>query len=188
MCPLFTVRPFSVFFVDTKNTWGAVIIVLGLYVGFLGRRFQQITNFLMSSSLTTFALMCTFSSTFMLGDQGWVIIVASIGTILASFMIGFLSIYFMRFGGAIIGGIAGFMFGILLNNAWFYLYGSVILTYSVCGTLATIIFVFACFEHKFNTTVIFGDSFIGSYMVLRGISVYVGYWQNEITLLGEMHR
>lgn len=188
MCPQFTVRPFSVFFVDTKNTWGAVIIGLGLYIGLLGRRFQQITNFLMASSLTTFSVLCVFSSTFMIGDQGWVIIVACTGTVITALVVGFCAIHFMRFGGAVIGAIAGFMFGILLNNAWFYLYGSVILAYSVCGGLAAAIFTFACFEHKFNTTVIFGNSFIGAYMIVRGVSVYVGYWQNEITLLGEMTR
>ena len=121
-------------------------------------------------------MMCVFSSTFMDGNQGWVIILTCIGTVIASFIIWLSAVYFMRFGGALIGGMAGFMFGILMNNAWFYLWGSVIVTYSVCGVLATVCFVFGLFEHKMNTTVIFGNSWIGAYMLVRGVSVYVGYW------------
>lgn len=122
------------------------------------------------------------------GEQGWITILCCCLTTLFSVSIGGLAIYFMRFGGAIIGGTAGFMFAILLNNGWLYIYGSIILTYSVAGVFFTLCFTFACFEHKFNTSVIFGNSFIGAYMLLRGVSIYVGYWQNEITLLGMMKR
>ncbi len=138
--------------------------------------------------ITAFVMFLVFSSTFMTGEKGWIIIVTSIGTCLAAFIVGALSLYFMRFGGAVIGGIAGFMLGILLNNAWIYMYGQVIAAYTVCGSLAVAFFVFALLEHKFNTTVIFGNSFIAAYMIIRGIAVYVGYWHNEITLLGELRR
>jgi len=188
MCAKFTVRPFAVFFVDTKNVWGGVLIGLGLFIGLCGRRFQKLTNFLLSSMITAFAMFLVFSSTFMTGEKGWVIIVTSVGTCFAAFIVGAFSVYFMRFGGAVIGGIAGFLLGILLNNAWIYIYGQVIAAYSVCGFLAVAFFVFALLEHKFNTTVIFGNSFIAAYMIIRGIAVYVGYWHNEITLLGEMRR
>ena len=49
-------------------------------------------------------------------------------------------------------------------------------------------FVFGLLPHKFNHASMIGNSFCGAYMTARGVSVYVGYWWNEITILGMMKR
>ncbi len=84
-----------------------------------------------------------------------------------------------------IGAVSGFSLGILLNNAWFYLYPTVIVPYCVAGFFAVCFATFGCFDLKFNTTVILGNAWIGSYMFLRGIAIYVGYWTNEFVILDE---
>ncbi len=75
-----------------------------------------------------------------------------------------------------IGAVSGFILGILLNNAWFYLYPTAIVPYCVAATLAVCFGVFGSFDLKFNTTVILGNAWIGSFMLLRGIAILVGYW------------
>ena len=56
------------------------------------------------------------------------------------------------------------------------------------AVLGTAGFVFGLLPHKFNHASMIGNSICGSYMLARGISIYIGYWWNEITILGMMKR
>lgn len=189
VCPLFNVKPYSIFFVDTKNVWGGVIISIGFFLAIAGRRMILVSNFIINAGVFEFVLMCVFSSTFMKDGESWVVILTCTLTAIFSLIMGGLSVYFIKFGGSVIGAVAGFLFGILINTAWFYLYESLILTYCVCGALACIIFVNCLFRlYSFNATTLLSTSFIGSYLLLRGIAVYVGEYPNEIILLGQMKR
>lgn len=50
------------------------------------------------------------------------------------------------YGAICIGAVAGFSFGMLLNNAWFYLYPTVIVPYCVAGFLAVCFGTLGCFQ------------------------------------------
>jgi hypothetical protein len=65
VCPLYTVRPYTIFFVDTKNVWGGVIISIGFLLAVAGRRLILASNFIINAAMWEFILMCVFSSTFM---------------------------------------------------------------------------------------------------------------------------
>lgn len=186
MCSKFTDRPFGDYFFDTENVWGGVIIGLGTFIGLCGRRFQKLTNFLISSMVTAFVIFLVFSAVDLGSSLNSSFVFTCIVSCLAALIVGALSSYFIRFGGALIGAIAGFLLGMLIDNASTCVHNSVLMAYLMCGFLAFIFFVFALMEHKFNTTVIFGNSFIAAYMIIRGIAVYVGYWHYEIILNGEI--
>lgn len=176
MCAQYSVRPYTVWFVDVKLSIAGVLITLGIYIGFFGRKFQQVTNFIVTSLLVLFILMLVFTATFMDGSKRWVTIFTIIMTVSFSIVIGLVSSWQQKLGAIVIGAVSGFMLGILLNNAWFYLYPTVIVPYCVAATLAVCFGVFGSFDIKFNTTVIFGNAWIGAFMLLRGIAILVGYW------------
>ena len=133
-----------------------------------------------------FTLMLVFSSTFMDGTKAWVTDLTLALTALTAFFVCIGSAYFIRFGSAVVCATAGFLFGVLLNVAWLYMYSNIIISYSVMGALGFIIA--GLMFIKFNETLIISISFIGSYMFFRGVAVFVGYFTDEIVLLGKMKR
>jgi len=58
----------------------------------------------------------------------------------------------------------------------------------VAGLFFTIGFIFGLLPHKFNHAAMIGNSIVAAYLVARGLSVYIGFWTNELTLLGQMKR
>jgi hypothetical protein len=140
MCPLYTVKPYAVFFENTKLVWGGLIIPLGVIIAFLGRKLLYVTSFFISMSVFEFTFMLIFSATFMDGTKTWVTIVTCIATALGALGFGALSSYFIRFGSAMISATAGFLIGVLLNVAWFYYYNQIILSYAVMAFFAALFF------------------------------------------------
>lgn len=140
MCPLYTVKPYSVFFDNTKLVWGAIIIPLGAVIALLGRKILLVTSFFISMSVFEFTFMLIFSATFMDGSKTWVTIVTCIATGLCALGFGALSTYFIRFGSAIISATGGFLIGVLLNVAWFYYYNQIIVSYTVMAFFAALFF------------------------------------------------
>ena len=186
MCPKYTVHSYSVFFEGSNGAWGAIIIPIGFLLMIIGRKFLKITIAFVNGAVFIFTLMLVFSSTFMDGTKAWVTVLTLSLTALTALFVSISSAYFIRFGAAVVCATAGFLFGVLLNVAWLYMYNSIILSYSIMGVsgfiVAGLMFI------KFNQTLIISTSFIGSYMFFRGIAVFVGYFSDEIVLLGKMKR
>lgn len=133
--------------------------------------------------------MCIFTGTFLETTNSMLLFILTVCfTCLFAVGMGLLSVYFMRLGAACIAGQAGFLVAILLNNAWLYKYKLVAVSYSVAGLFFAVGFCFGLLPHKFNHASMIGNSIVGAYFLARGLSVYIGYWPNEVTLLGQMKR
>lgn len=76
---------------------------------------------------------------------------------------------------------AGYTTGTMLNNSVTYLSGSATLLWIVNLTIATAFSITAYFF--FDKAIIFSTSMVGSYMVIRGVSLFFGGFPNEYMLL-----
>lgn len=100
--------------------------------------------------------------------------------LLSALMVGILLIKLDRLGAAVVSGWGGFTAGVLLNEAWLYMYQYSNLSLYILGILTLV-----CFSLGFiwcHEAMIASTSFFGAYFTIRGISVYIGYFPGEITL------
>lgn len=105
-------------------------------------------------------------------------------SIILGIIVGVLLVKYSKFAAAVIGAWAGYILGLFLNDlalwpiglAWVFWLVNVLCAL-ICAVVA---FIF------FNPAVIIGTSFIGSYAFFRGISMYVGGFQNEYTIASEI--
>ena len=190
LCPLYEVRPYTIFFINTRNIFGGLIIPIGIFLSFFGRKFIKVSSFIVTTLTAMLVLGCAFSSTFLLEEsERWKVIVTYVGASVFSAVFGMISAYFTKVGGSIIGGVAGFILGILLNTAWLYRYSSIIVTYGVSAGLFLLIFI-QCLIGKFtfNQTTVIATSLIGAYLILQGVAVFIGSFPNMLLLIGAMQR
>lgn len=85
-----------------------------------------------------------------------------------------------KLGAAVLGGWGGFLLGILLNTTVLFLANSEVLfwiTTVLCAIVGAV-----CAFFFFETVVISATAFSGSYLFVRGFSLYIGGYPNEFTL------
>jgi hypothetical protein len=107
----------------------------------------------------------------------WVVLV---GCILLGLLFGFILAKCQRLGAALLGGWAGFIGGLVLNTAVFVYAESQPLFWVVtisCAIAGCILSFFA-----YNHVIIIGTSFTGSYLFIRGFSLYIGGFPNEFEI------
>jgi hypothetical protein len=112
---------------------------------------------------------------------GWAVLGAAI---LIGVVIGLLCSKFARIGATLIALWGGFLFGILLNEAFFYntSVGYIFWIISVAAALIMAGLVFVVYNH----VVILSTSFVGAYLFVRGISLWAGGYPNEYILMKEI--
>lgn len=184
-CPVFTVNGLWTFLEQYDWLWGAVFIVLGVFLTFLGRKLFLAAVFIASFFLTGLLFLAICYGTFLSDNSedwvGWLMLAISIilGTI-----VGVLLVKYSKFAAAVIGAWAGYILGLFLNDlalwpiglAWVFWVVNIACAL-ICAILA---FIF------FNPAVILGTAFIGSYSLMRGIGLYAGGFQNEYTIAQEI--
>lgn len=165
--------------------FGAIMIVFGLVLAFCGNKFLTIVMTIMTA-LATLVIGVYFTALFVdsvfnpedVKDYAvWIILALwCVIAILAGWFIA----KKRKWGIAIIGAFGGVMLGLLLTTVFGYAISSSVAYYGIivgCGILA---FVVAFFTEKF--VLIICTSFIGSYFIIRGISMYAGGFPNEMSL------
>lgn len=93
MCPQYAVKPYNVWFIDVRLSIGGVLIALGIFIGGFGRKFQAITNFIVTSLTVLFVFMLIFTATFLDGTKRWVTIFTIIMTVTTSIFVGLLTVW-----------------------------------------------------------------------------------------------
>ena len=161
--------------------WCALFVGIGGFLCFLGRKLFKATIFIIAATLTVFAILLLFYTTFLEDTTeawvGWTVLVCSI---LIGLVAGFFIMKLERLGAALIAGWGGFLLGVMLCETVLFLAGSQIVFWIVSVTCALLAAVasFFWYEH----VLIIGTAFAGSYMFFRGISFYAGGFPNEFTL------
>jgi len=183
-CYSFTVNPLFRWIDKQAIFLGAALILGGLYLGILGKRQFKISICMIGGSaftlLATLFMFTVFLSRDSASSSGWIII--GVGAFFGIF-VGLALAYFSRVGAAVAAGWGGVTLALILYNSFVYKIDNdkqvafwifVILTAGVCAILA-----FVAFWH----VIIVATSFVGSYCVMRGISLYAGGFPGELEVI-----
>jgi hypothetical protein len=178
-CPVFTMDAFSQFIHEYRWLWGAVLIAIGVVLAFFGNRFVNFVIFL----TFFFAVFCILGSLFfyMFMDkvkEDWGKWLALAGIIAVSALLGYFVLKLRKIAVACVSAWGGVLLGFVITTSFMisetWLYWLIIIG---CGA--------ACFvlAYKIEATVVIGaTSFIGSYALIRGISLYAGGFPSEYEL------
>jgi len=184
-CPVFTLNGLWTFLEQYYWLWGAIFIVVGVFLTFLGRKLFLAAVFIAGFVLTGIIFLAVCYGTFLSDNSedwvGWLMLSLSI---VLGIIVGVLLVKYSKFAAAVIGAWAGYILGLFLNDlalwpiglAWVFWVVNVGCAL-VCAILA---FIF------FNPAVILGTAFIGAYALMRGIGMYAGGFQNEYTIATEI--
>ena len=64
-CPVFTYNAFVQFVIEFKYIWGPIIIVVGLFLGFLGRKLFNVAVFIVGTIVVSGLILIIFYGTFL---------------------------------------------------------------------------------------------------------------------------
>jgi len=168
-----------------KWLWGAIFVFVGFFLGLFGKKLFSVTLFIIGMLVTIALVFVLFYTTFLTNNTkawvGWTVLGCAI--ILGIFG-GILLFKCQRLGAAVLGGWGGFVLGLLLNETVLFAAKSDwlfwITTISACLVGAGL--SFCCY----NPVIIMATSFSGSYLFVRGISLYAGGYPNEFTLVNSL--
>ena len=184
-CPSFTSNALWDFLKDYNYLWGAVFILGGIFLCFLGRKLFGVAIFVITVFVSIFLLLLLFYTVFLSENTedwvGWTVLACSV---IIGLIIGFIMYRLQRIGAAILAGWGGFMLGLLLNETVLYKAESEILFWCVgiaCGIVCALL-TFVIYNH----IIIISTAFMGAYFFWRGISLYAGGYPNEFELIKQV--
>lgn len=183
-CYVFSTNPLVKFLGDQPVILGCSLIVFGLLLGILGKRFFKISLFIVGTTVLTLASTLFLFTIFMSRDStdttGWIIF--SVCLVLG--MIGGLLLAkFFRFGIAVAAGWGGVVLALILYNTFVYkIDTSNKVVFWIFVVLMAV--VSAALSFKFCwPAVIIATSIAGAYSFIRGISVMAGGYPSELEIL-----
>lgn len=180
-CSVFDTNVIWEFLGDYEEFWGVFFIIGGVVLCFLGRRLMK-PSICMAGMLGTIVLVLLFFYTIWFNNSKevttfWYFFA---GATVAGAIVGFLLAKFVKVGAAVLGGLGGFFAGLILNEAVLaqfkveWLFWVSIVACIIAGAVLT----FFVFDH----VVILSTVSIGSYGLVRGVSMYAGHYYNEFTM------
>lgn len=101
--------------------WGAIFIIIGLFLAFFGHQIFSVTLFIIGTLVTVAVIWLLFYTTFLTENTktwvGWVVLSCSI---LVGLLFGFVLYKCQRLGASIIAGFGGYLLGVLLYTTAFW--------------------------------------------------------------------
>lgn len=184
-CPRFQYGIFAKFMTKYAFLWGGIMIVFGLVLAFFGNRF--LTGVIaICSCLITILLGVYFTSMFVdaVFDYDkienyavWIILGL---WIIIGLVVGYFMVKKRKWGIALMGCFGGVVLGLLITTIVGPALSNAILYYCIIIGCAIIAFVITLYVEK--AVIIVSTSFVGSFMIIRGISMYAGGFPNETEL------
>ena len=184
-CTKYQYGVLAMFMSQYSFLFGGIMIVFGLILAFFGNKFVTVVIAIMTA-LATLVLGVYFTAMFVdavfdpesIKDFAvwiilgiWVIIAVVAGVFIAKKR---------KWGLAVVGAFGGVMIGLLLTTVFGPSIKSAGVYYAIIIACALVAFFVAFKTEKF--VLIFCTSFIGSYLFVRGISMYAGGFPNETEL------
>lgn len=184
-CPVFQYSMLQKFFDQYKYVIAAVMIVLGLIFCFAGNALINLILFVASSIIAFFALV---SLVYYIVEKAnkepsetvqWVIVGSSA---VVGLLVGFAVKKYRSIGVACLAAWGGVAIGLLLTTTFF-----VQSPYAKYGIIIGCAIILAFFAFKVEKLVVIAiTGLLGSYMIVRGISLYAGGFPNEMALGDEI--
>jgi len=161
----------------------SVLICFGLLNCFFGLHFFKATLFIAGFSITFLIVLFFMNELFIKPDsENWLNwLTVGLATILG-LVVGMFTISLEKIGFFALGAFGGFLLGTLLYTTFLHYIGGGAewVLYTTCGVLA---FVFGMLGLVIRAFIaIITTSFIGSYLLIRVISIFAGGFPNEFTL------
>lgn len=184
-CPVYSLNSLWAWLNKYYWLWGAILIVMGFFLGMFGQKLFSATLFIIGTLVTVSLIWLLFYSTFLSdsteGWVGWVVLVCSI---LLGLVGGYVLYKCQRLGATIIGAWGGFLLGIVFNTTVLWAASSEVAFWiiSISFALIAAALAFVFYYHA----VILSTSFVGSYFFVRGISLYAGGFPNEWALIEQI--
>jgi hypothetical protein len=166
---------------------GILCIVAGAVVAFFGRAVFPWVVAIIGGFVTFSLVMLVCSIMGMLESMegtgtgsSALTVLSFLISIAAGIVLGYVLFSRLIVGAAVLGAIGGFFIGFTVYNLLLEWTNSlvllIILTFGVAIAMAYLAFKF------FDEIVVFGTSLIGSYVFVRGISLFAGHYPNEVML------
>ena len=183
-CPIVEYNPVYQFIVDNQLPIGIVMIVIGFIECFLGLAIIKETIFFVGFLAAFGFLMMVFGEFFLTTSSGvftiWLMILISV---LLGGAVGYISTSLPKIGFMSMGFWIGFVLGFIVNNLFLYkinINPPGLLLYVIMGMFGCIFgMVSACI---WRHIVIVGTSFLGAYLVIKCLSIYIGSYPNELSV------
>jgi uncharacterized protein (DUF2062 family) len=178
-CPKYNVYGLWNAVQENKYIFGTILIVLGLFLCFVGENFIKITQVIAGGALATIFLLYiifNYTSITIHSWQFWLILILSIA---AGCAFGYFMSYFTWLPGVVFGFLLGFVIGFVIFNICLRFIQSnpgVVfwITITVCCIGGIVLGFF-----KEEEISIISTSIVGAYSIIRGISVMAGGFPDE---------
>lgn len=170
---------FTQFIYKYYYLWGAALIVMGVILAFFGNRFVNLVIFL----TFFFASFCILGSVFFYMfmdniEKDWAKWAAVAGIVAVSGGLGYFILRLRKWGVALVAGWGGVLLGFIITST--FVISTTWLYYVILVACALVAFLFALKTQ--NTVMVMTTSFVGSYAMVRGVSLYVGGFPAESEL------
>lgn len=168
---------------DYEYLWGAALIILGIFLAFFGNQFVNIVIFLVVT-LAVFIVLGTlfFQLFFKKVSKDWAKWLTFIAILLVGCGFGYLFVRLRKWGIALLAGWGGVMLGFLITTT--FAVESSAAFYCTVIACALIMFIIGLKVEK--ALIIMVTSFVGSYSIVRGVSLYAGGFPSETQLHEEI--
>lgn len=166
-----------------SNKWAmfGILAFFGTIICFLGRKLFKPVLFLTGCILTVGLVMLIFYSTFLKSNTetwvGWTVLG---GSVLVGLLVGFIFAKIAKLGAFVLAGLGGYALALLIFNAFLYKMNSEVGFWCFTIGVALLFAVMALF--LFDHIIINATALLGSYMVINGIGLVAGHYQNPFTL------
>lgn len=163
---------------------GAFIILLGIFLAFFGLKILKATMFIVAFLATLFLLfILLFQLILPTGAKDFVIWIIIGCSVILGILLGIFTVYYRKVFFGLLGGLLGYVVGTLLYTIVLkYISSNPQAVFWVTIVVCIIIFaVLAYFLVKL--IVIVATSTLGSYGIIRGISLYAGYFPSESLII-----
>lgn len=176
------------FFSKNSVLFGAVFIILGLFLGLFGGHFMGITLFISGSTalvgLLLFLTYMYFMPSYAPDFVHWLVIAFAL---VGGALFGMICAQFVKIGCFLIGAWVGASSGTMAYDLFFVECFGIVNKYAFWGCLVVGVIVGGVVTlYLYQHTLIVGSSIMGGYALMRGLSVFIGGFPNEILLYSEI--
>jgi len=180
-CPVLEISAIYNFIVDSQYILALIMLVIGAIECFFGL-FLLGPSLFVIGFLTGFGLLLIFFAEFIIGpDSGsgliWFCIILCLGV---GGGLGYLATSLPKIGFFGLGIWLGVVLAFVLNNLVLYLTESNVLLYLLMVTFGAIGAVLS--RWKWKIVCVLATSVIGGYMTIRGLSIFIGGYPDELTI------
>lgn len=181
-CGVFTANALIQFVDEYSWFFGIGFIVLGVFFGLMGLKLFNVALFLVGTIVVAGLILFIFYASFLQDNtKEWVSWTVLSFSVLLGLISGFLLVKLEKFAGAILAAWGGFLLGVLINETVMWLAGSAVLFWVINVVMALVFFAIG--YKFFDQAVMISTSFIGSYMMMKGVGIMAGGFPNIYVLI-----